>query len=64
MNPDDIPPLPDGFQHTSGKRGPRDGLWHIQLRTGFCDTRIAYEPGQIIWAWGGHAGDVVAVRRA
>ena len=47
---------------TSGKSGPRDGKWHIQLRMGWADERIAYEPGAIKWIWGYHAGDVVAVR--
>ena len=61
---DDLPPLPEGWKRTSGKSGPRDGKWHIQLRGGFADTRVAYEPSAIKWIWGYHAGDVVAVRRA
>lgn len=64
----DLPPLPPGFKRTSGKSGPREGKWHIQLRgiggNGFADTRVAYEVSQIRWIWGYHAGDVVAVRRA
>ena len=64
MIPDDLPPLPSGFKRTSGKSGPRDGKWHIQLRMGWADERVAYEPGQIVWRHEGHAGDVVAVKRA
>lgn len=64
---DDLPPLPPSFKRTSGKSGPREGKWHIQLRgiggAGFADTRVAYEPGQIVWRHEGHAGDVVSVRR-
>lgn len=64
----DLPPLPEGFRRVSGKRAPADGLWHIQLRgidgQGFVDTRIAYEPSALVWVWGGHSGDVVAVKRA
>lgn len=59
---DDFPPLPDGFKRTSGKTGPREGKWFIQLRMGWADEQVAYEPGQIKWIWGYHAGDVVAVK--
>ena len=61
---DDLPPLPEGFKRTSGKSGPRDGKWHIQLRGGFVDTRIAYEHTAMHWIWGYHAGDIIAVKRA
>lgn len=60
----DLPPLPPGFTRVSGKRAPSDGLWHIQLRMGFVDTRIAYEPHQLIWKHDGGSGDIIAVRRA
>jgi len=54
-----------GFQRISGTRKPPDnGPFYIQLRMGFCDMRIAYERDQLRWIHEGHAGDVVAVRRA
>lgn len=56
--------LPPGFTKVSGKRGPRDGLWHIMLRCGAIDERIAYSPEQLCWKHGGHAGDIVAAKRA
>lgn len=58
---DDLPP---GFKPCSGKRGPTEGLWHIVLRCGFVDERIAYSPEQLIWKHDGGPGDVIAVRRA
>jgi hypothetical protein len=63
---DDLPPLPPGFRRTTGKRNPpRDGTaYHIQLRQGFVDTRIAYTADQLRWIWDGTAGDVVAVKNA
>lgn len=59
----DIPP---GFTRISGKRPPPDdgSKYHIHLRCGFTDTRIAYEPRQLVWLHGGHAGDILAVRKA
>ena len=67
MTLDDLPPLPDGFKRTSGKSGPRDGKWYVQIRAnGFCDTRIAYEHSQLRWIWDATypSGDIVAVKRA
>lgn len=65
---DDLPPLPDGWKRTSGKSGPREGKWFVQLRgiggKGIVDERVAYEAQQMRWIWGYHAGDVVAVRRS
>lgn len=61
MQSDDLPP---GFKPVSGKRGPSGGLWHIMLRMGFVDERVAYEPRQLRWVHDGSAGDVVAVRKA
>ena len=49
MTPDDLPPLPPGFKRTSGKSGPRDGKWHIRLRMGWADERVAYEHSQLRW---------------
>ena len=64
MTQDDLPPLPPGFKRTRGKSGPREGKWFIQLRMGWADERVAYEPSAIRWIWGYHAGDVVGVKRA
>ena len=63
---DDLPPLPPGFRRVNGKRDPPKGdkRYHIQLRQGFADTRIAYTAEQLVWIWDGSAGDVVAVRDA
>ena len=63
MTTDDLPPLPDGWKRCTGKSGPREGKWHIQLRMGWADERVAYEHSAIKWIWGYHCGDVVAVRR-
>lgn len=66
---DDLPPLPDGFKRTSGKSGPREGKWHIQLRgidgNGFVDTRVSYDHRQLRWIWDASspAGDIIAVKR-
>ena len=62
--PGPIGELPDGFHTVSGKRAPTGGKWHIQLRCGFVDERIAYEPRQLVWLHGDHAGDIIAVKRA
>ena len=64
MNHDDLPPLPPGFKRTSGKRAPSEGVWHVQLRCGFVDSRIGYETRQLAWVWGYHAGDIIAAKRA
>ncbi len=64
MPSDELPPLPNGFVRVSGKSGPREGKWFVQLRMGWADTRTAYEHSAIKWIWGYHVGDVVAVRRA
>ena len=61
---DDLPPLPDGWQRTTGKTRQREGKWHIQLRGGFSDTRVAYDHSALHWIWGYHAGDIVAPKRA
>lgn len=60
----DLPPIPEGWKRTSGKRAPSGAKWHIMLRNGFADTRIAYEPQQLRWVHEGHCGDVVAVKQA
>lgn len=59
--PHDLPP---GFTKVSGKRGPRDGEWHIMLRCGYWSDTVSYKPEQLIWHHGGHAGDIIAVRKA
>lgn len=59
--PHDLPP---GFKPVSGKRAPSEGEWHILLRCGFCDTRIAYAPEQLRWTHDGGSGDIIAVKPA
>ena len=63
---DNLPPLPPGFRQLTGKRAPPTGdkRYHVQLRTGFADMTNSYTRDQLIWIWGGHAGDVVAVADA
>lgn len=54
-----------GFTRISGKRKPPDnGPFYVQLRCGFADTRIAYDRDQLNWIHEGHAGDIIAIKRA
>jgi hypothetical protein len=55
--------LPTGFTKVSGNHGPTTGEWHIMLRCGAIDERIAYSPGQLVWKHNGGPGDIIAVRR-
>ncbi len=53
------------FTPHDGRTVPREGKWHIQLRNGFTDTRIAYEARQLRWLWDAAmpSGDIIAARR-
>lgn len=60
MPPSDLPP---GFYEWKGNRKPRsEGPFHIKLRCGFVDTRIAYTRDQLVWIHNGGSGDIVAVK--
>ncbi len=56
--------MADDFTPHDGKTVPRDGLWHIRLRCGFTDTRVAYPAASLKWIWGNHAGDIISAKRA
>ena len=62
--PDDLPPLPDAtWKRTSGKSGPREGKFWVQLRSGWIDHLGPWPARGPRWEHDGGAFDVVAVKR-
>lgn len=53
-----------GFTLTSGKRGPREGKWWVQLRTGWVDELGPWPSQGPRWVHDGSEFDVIAVKQA
>lgn len=53
-----------GFKMVSGEKGPTEGEWWCQLRTGWVDHHGPWPWNGPQWKHTGSGGDVVAVKRA